>query len=386
MLSRIRRSQKEFPEVSPELLEKFSSWDSHLGWCNQPDSEKLDRSDRKEASKGNENLATFRTDQLGSRTPYEHEGHKINIACYGDSYCMSRDVEDNETWPWYLGQKLHARVSNYGVGNYGLDQAVLRMERDYEKDPANIVVLAVVCITMARAVSVFRHYLEPGNVLAIKPRFIINDAGDLQLLSYPCKDKNELRYLKSFKKFFRENDAHFEYWLKRKIGFPYFLRLFHDCNRLEVISWIVDKVDRVLGIKLGKRLGLKERLKDRRSRYELSFWRKEEDLFISILKRFAEFASSRDAIPVFLLQHQKRFLTREYKQTNELEWERALDRADQEIPSLHVIDSFSWISEKKNLDQLYRKSHHSPAGNELIAEGLANYFSNHSSTAKYLLT
>lgn len=41
---------------------------------------------------------------------------------------MCREVNDNETIQYFLSNLTNSFVSNYGVGNYGLDQAVLRFE------------------------------------------------------------------------------------------------------------------------------------------------------------------------------------------------------------------------------------------------------------------
>ncbi len=41
------------------------------------------------------------------------------------SFVFSRQVEDDETWQHFLSRLSHSNVLNFGVGNYGFDQALL---------------------------------------------------------------------------------------------------------------------------------------------------------------------------------------------------------------------------------------------------------------------
>ena len=139
---------KEFPNFSKSHVQRFQTWDKDLGWCNLPNNTKLDRSDRLlKYQKTPYGLAVINTDKKGSRQCFYPSG-KSEISFYGDSYIMCRDVQDNETIPWYLGEIRKTRVANYGVGNYGLDQALLRLKRDYQYERSEIVILAAVSITM----------------------------------------------------------------------------------------------------------------------------------------------------------------------------------------------------------------------------------------------
>ena len=369
------RDKIEFPEVSQELLDKFSSWDPMLGWCNKPNLRKQDRSDRKNTDSDKTKVfPCYTTDSNGSRTPFEPENPTISITCYGDSYCMCREREDDQTWPWYLGQTLGARVSNYGVGNYGLDQALLRIERDFDRDPADVVILAVTAVTVARMVSVYRHYLEPGNILAIKPRFIFNKDKSLKLVHYPVESKNQLRDLSAFQEHFRKYDAHYKKWITGKPGFPYSLSVLNKSNRQHInilFLRILFRFNKKLHKFLSTRLKEKENI--RNIEYELSFWGSDSDLFISVLERFAVLAKSRGFIPVFLLQHQKRFLDNVDHVSNDLAWKPILKRAGEQIDGLHVLDTFPWLYDVANRSSLYGSSHHSELGNRVVAHEIGKY-------------
>ena len=99
------------------------------------------------------------------------------IACFGDSYTFCRQVEDHETWQYYLSNKLNNKVLNFGVGNYGVDQALLRYERTELPVSVKVVMLGFVPETICRIHSFWKHYLEFGNTFAFKPRFSVEKEG-----------------------------------------------------------------------------------------------------------------------------------------------------------------------------------------------------------------
>ena len=340
---------KEFPKFSKKDIKRFQTWDNQLGWCNLPNNVKLDRSDRKfQYQKNPTGIAVISTDEKGSRK-CSYPSEKSEISFYGDSYCMCRDVQDNETIPWYLGEMRGTRVSNYGVGNYGLDQALLRLIRDYQYERSEIVILSVVSITISRCCSVYRHYLEPGNFFAIKPRFkITENKNEIKLIRYPFQNKEEITNLKKFKNFFRSNDEHYQLWKKNKLNY-----YFHILPR---------KILKKFGISLTQ--NSTETLK-----YDLSFWQKQEVLFLEMMSQFQSFAEKNNFKPIFLLQHQKKSL--EYlknKSPNELEWTAVIDKPKKRFPKITFLDEAEIFNKYDNIDELYLRSHHSPKANLMISE------------------
>jgi len=341
---------KEFPEVSEMAIERFQSWDAELGWCNQPNVTKVDKSDRSTNIKKNAaGLALFSTDAMGSRSCC-YPNAKRDVSFFGDSYCMCRDVHDEDTVSWHLGELRGTRVSNYGVGNYGLDQALLRLRRDYQKDPSETIVLAVTSITMARCVSVYRHYLEPGNIFAIKPRFSLTGEGSLKTVEYPFSNKQDLLRLEQYKVFFQRHDDHYHFW--RKSRFDYYIRQ--------------------LPKKIATRFSMGSAAKPFKTfEYEISFWQSHEDLFLGMMDYYLQLAKQYGFKPVFLLQHHKRSL--EYlkgKSAGQLPWASVLSKADEQFPDITFLDEADIFAEYDGVDELYAKSHHSPLANRMIAAQL----------------
>jgi hypothetical protein len=139
------------------------SFDPDLGWCRRPGERGTEVTDRGRTS--------FEIDDRGCRRNPGFTGEPAAVACFGDSYTFCRLVDDDQTWPSHLSRMLGVNAANYGVGNYGLDQALLRLERELPGLESRVVVMGVVPETIARVHSYWKHYFEYGNVLAFKPRF-----------------------------------------------------------------------------------------------------------------------------------------------------------------------------------------------------------------------
>ena len=339
----------EFPRVPPDRLRRFDSWDRQLGWDNQPNSIKLDKTDRSLAT-GHFRKSTpviISIDGRGSRAAKYGET-PAEISIYGDSYAMCRDVADQDTISWYLSSIRGSNCTNYGVGNYGLDQALLKLERNYSSNPTPVVILSATSITMARCVSIYRHYLEPGNVLAVKPRFVIQDNQELRLLEMPFSNREEMRFIKLKRSVLRQFDEHYSTWKSRRAHLA--LGGFSEIAR-----------------KFGRPQANQE--SDKNFEYEASFWRSDGPLFLRMIARFATFSETRGFKPVFLLQHQKRSLvfSRRVPQ-HDLPWTDSITQAKEMNPKVQFLDERDCFQDLDSTDELYVKSHHSPLANRLVAE------------------
>ncbi len=162
------------PSIDDDLIEKHRAhgFDPELGWVRKPGASGVDQTAN--------GAKSYTIDAFGCRQNPGYETDRSRVAVFGDSYAFCRLVSDEETWPHLLSRRLSTNVRNYGVGNYGLDQALLRFERERPQLEAQIIVMAVVPETIARIHSYWKHYFEYGNTLAFKPRFTIED-GELHL-------------------------------------------------------------------------------------------------------------------------------------------------------------------------------------------------------------
>lgn len=99
---------------------------------------------------------------------------KIKNIFFGDSYALCRCSQDSETIQHFLEKKIKSKILNYGVGNYGLDQVLLKIKKTKLSKAKNIIILFVP-ETIARVHSYWKHFLEFGNIFGFKPKFSIID-------------------------------------------------------------------------------------------------------------------------------------------------------------------------------------------------------------------
>ncbi len=108
----------------------------------------------------------------------------LPLSAYGDSFTAGFGVEPRETWSRVLGARLGTFIANYGVPGYGSDQAYLRFQ-DNPRDPAQIVFFGFLSENIQRNVNQLRNFLIPSSQCQTKPRFLLNEAGRLQLEPLP---------------------------------------------------------------------------------------------------------------------------------------------------------------------------------------------------------
>jgi hypothetical protein len=117
-----------------------------------------------------------------SRTPAPYR-----IALIGDSHTFGEDVRYQDTWGSQLELLLGpcAEVRNFGVPGYGVDQAVLRYERDARPWAPRMVILAPIADDFTRTMVVYLFLNFPSwDYPFSKPRFAFRD-GTLALLNSP---------------------------------------------------------------------------------------------------------------------------------------------------------------------------------------------------------
>lgn len=287
----------EHPKLDKRGLSSFikHGWDSELGWIRKPNTSGIE--------KGRHNVdISYQIDASGARLNPGFENQKPEILAYGDSYAFARQVNDNETWPHYMSQSLGINVANYGVGNYGFDQALLRLEREFDNRPASIVVMCVVPETMSRIHAYWKHYSEYGNTFAFKPRFeLVNN--DLTIRPNLIDHVSKFEALDDFLLELAAADYFYKAKFKRDIlTFPISLSLFRNPERTFPLIWSA----------FTDRLGLTRdkafiRVMRRNIDINRALYRKPESvaLFKSLVLRFAEFCKQRNAAPVLLMIPQR---------------------------------------------------------------------------------
>jgi hypothetical protein len=108
----------------------------------------------------------------------------VPVLVIGDSFAFGDEVDDADTWPAQLEQRLGRPVLNGGVFGYGLDQIVLRGEQllGGVARAADVVILAILPEDVLRCEFSYRY--------AWKPYFTL-EGGELALHNVPAPQPHE---------------------------------------------------------------------------------------------------------------------------------------------------------------------------------------------------
>src|SRR5262249_2791962 len=144
---------------SPTMAYSFDIYHPTRGWALRPGVSSI-----KVAN------TTFSSNSKGLRGFAEHAYEKapgsLRILTFGDSFTFGDEVNDDETWAYFLEKLLPgSEVLNFGVHGYGHDQMLLYLREEGIKYHPDIVILGFVSIDMERNMLSFRDYAKPRFVL-----------------------------------------------------------------------------------------------------------------------------------------------------------------------------------------------------------------------------
>jgi len=114
----------------------------------------------------------------------------LRIALFGDSFTHGDDVPFEHSFGAVLERRLNeagipAEVLNFGVGGYGVDQAMLRFMQHGAAFAPHLVVLGFQPENLKRNLNLLRPLYDPRSGLPFaKPRFILTDQG-ISLINVP---------------------------------------------------------------------------------------------------------------------------------------------------------------------------------------------------------
>ncbi|GKS62953.1 hypothetical protein YTPLAS72_02570 [Nitrospira sp.] len=141
----------------------------------------------------------YQSSAEGLRAPGEKSsflsniGH-VDVALVGDSFTFGEEVAYEESYGYQLEQMLGApfRVLNFGVPGYGLDQMLLRYERDVRPWNPKIAIFGFVSDDLRRTLWVYPflgnfRWHNPYS----KPRFILEE-GDLRNVNRPSLTPDDI--------------------------------------------------------------------------------------------------------------------------------------------------------------------------------------------------
>ena len=219
--------QDEYPSFDKKALSKFfkNSFDQELGWVKKPNSRGIE--------KGKYGEIEYHIDSNSSRK--NNIEQETSIVTFGDSYTFCRQVEDNQTWQVYLSNLLNSKVLNFGVGNYGADQAYLYYQRQEVPVSTKVVILGVVPETICRVQSYWKHYLEFGNTFAFKPRFTLEN-GKLTFHNNPINDIGDFDKVNEIIDSIKNTDVFYQRKFRCfQFRFPYLMKFIINIKRSSIL-------------------------------------------------------------------------------------------------------------------------------------------------------
>jgi len=361
-------TKDEKPNLSKNGLEKFfqHGYDSELGWIRKPLTEHEEM--------GKYGKTVWHIDKNGARNNPISEFEEGRISCYGDSFTFARQVNDNETWTYFLSELTKTNIQNFGVGNYGIDQSLLRLKREFKKYPSDMVILGVVPDTISRILSVWKHYYEYGNTFGFKPRFKIVD-DDLILVKNFIDSKEKFFHYRKFLKEIQNNDFFYkEKFLKEIIKFPYSISILKNFSRN---LRILQKLNEIKKVKSKKNLITQNSepmkiIMSRNLEWRIKLFKDENTskLLRKIIQEYAKFSQKENFKAIFVFLPQKDdiiFIKNNYHFYNKFVEEI------RKIDHLIVLDITNKILKEENLEELFSAEteyggHYSKYGNKIIAK------------------
>lgn len=364
---------QEFPSVSAALVKKFASFDSELGHLPIPNSVTFDQdiTGKAYAVKCNYNSDGARSSLYAPDLP-------AILSSFGDSFCQCRGVEDEFTWQRGLEKKLRRPVRNYGVGGYGLDQAYLRYLRLRTMPLGKLILFAVSPCTIERMVGIYKHYIEFGNVLGLKPRYRLKNDGNLDLLKLPIKNAIEIQNLSRYRAYLREGDENYKgYFTKHSARFPF--SLFFLNHRIDFLHALT----KVLVACLKRSQSMKawaENLQttyaeisrqasyERKNSYFEQLYREHQNLFVEVVRQIVNDCNN-DGRKVALL-FLPDFTNVCFMRSNGIYYRPVLDRIGEEL-QVTVIDTYNAFN-NSDPKLMYLKDnfsgHHTALGNSIVSD------------------
>jgi hypothetical protein len=118
----------------------------------------------------------------------------LRVAAFGDSFVYGNEVANDYAWPYLVESGFdEIEMLNYGVGGYGLDQALLRYRSDKNTLSPHVVLIGFIPDDIRRVVNVYQRFASTNNGIFTKPRFALAADGVLQLMPSPIKTLEDWR-------------------------------------------------------------------------------------------------------------------------------------------------------------------------------------------------
>ena len=282
--------------------------------------------------------------------------NKSVISMYGDSYTFGAEVASEHSIANYLSILLNARVSNYGVGGYGTDQAYLRYMQN-TNDSSKIVFLSHFVMNILRNVNQFREVIASAGGLGFKPSFILNNE---KLILIPVLDLNSSNFISALD--YPEKYFEHDYFINDMSGgyvkfeFPYTFSIIKSFNHFKIKS-------RLTGTDYYHDF------------YQLNHESNALKITVAIMEEFVKRAKSRNQIPIILITPSA-YSIHIHSEDGKWPYENMISALkNKDIEFVNLGEKIINHSKKLDLCDLYIdcNGHFNENGNRLVAEIIYNY-------------
>ncbi|MEI7611262.1 MAG: hypothetical protein WCK63_00060 [Betaproteobacteria bacterium] len=360
----------ELPLFDTQALKKFFdySFDPQLGWVRRANSSGIEH--------GDNGPVEFHIDATGARlnpipaTP-------ATMVVFGDSYAFCRQVADDQTWEAQLSRQEGFGVLNFGVGNYGVDQALLRYEGLVLPDTVNIAVMCFVPETICRIQSYWKHYLEFGNTFAFKPRFVLNDKQELLLLENPVRCPEDFASIQEKLPAIRKADAFYATKFRSlQFRFPYLLSLLRNPWKQSQLIAAVATRALLRSFRMNSRLFenlpftliMKNNVRDAHRLYKDA---NSTQLLDAIMIRFAEEARRRGHTPLVMVIPQ--FFDIQLSRNGLTPYQEYFIKLSSKMSVIDLTEPLLASASRNNYINDQFGGHLSAEGNRLVAETVSSW-------------
>ena len=221
-----------YPKFDENRFKNFKKkrYSEFLGWDNKPKMKFFDILDRKRIY--------YEINPKGQRKNTNKK--KSLFASFGDSYVFCRQVKDNDTWQEIIAKKNNYKILNYGVGNYGIDQSILKYSKTNLDKNVKYIIQGFVPETICRVQSQWKHFLEFGNLHGFKPKFYLSE-NHIKLKKNPLLKNSKIKDLKKIiKKLTISDRFYLDKFEKYRIKFPFTISFFLNLRfNFQILSFYI---------------------------------------------------------------------------------------------------------------------------------------------------
>ncbi len=362
-------NEDEIPKFDEKKFKNFllKSFDYKLGWKQTLDtSGLLNKNVKKQTWFDHRNIINKKKKKI--------------IAAFGDSYVFSNYMSDKNTWEEQISKKNNFNVLNFGVGNYGLDQAILKYKNINLSKETKIVIMGFVPETITRIQSSWKHYTEFGNINGFKPKFELV-GNNLILKQNPINLKTKIYQiekiiyrLKQTERFYKERflkyKFHFPYLVKFIINFKFNVKIFSyliasDLAKILNKSQLFDKIQNSIFYSI-----IERNVKEAHYLYQENHSKK---LLTKLIIKFKKISYKRKHTPLVIIFPQPQDINLK----SSIYYKKYFKNLSKIIEVLDLSNFFSKKNYKKYFLNDKYGGHLNKRGNVFVSEIITNHLEKH---------